>query len=72
LCLSTEAGAYDELHAGVLAVHPYDLDQTADALHRALTMPDDARRDQAARLRDLASAVTPASWLQELITAACR
>jgi trehalose 6-phosphate synthase len=72
VCLSTEAGAYDELQSAVLAVHPYDLDQTAGALHAALTMPDEARRDQATRLRDLASAVTPASWLQELINATCR
>jgi trehalose 6-phosphate synthase len=72
VCLSTEAGAYDELHSAVLAVHPYDLDQTAGALHTALTMPDDARRDQASRLRDLATVATPATWLQELINTACR
>jgi trehalose 6-phosphate synthase len=72
VCLSTEAGAYDELQSAVLAVHPYDLDQTASALHTALTMPDDARRAQASRLRDLAAAVTPASWLGELISVACR
>jgi trehalose 6-phosphate synthase len=72
VCLSTEAGAYDELQSAVLAVHPYDLDQTAGALHTALTMPDDARRDQASRLRDFASVATPASWLQELINTACR
>jgi trehalose 6-phosphate synthase len=72
VCLSTEAGAFDELQSAVLAVHPYDLDQTAGALHEALTMRDEARRDQASRLRDLAAAVTPADWLQELINVACR
>ena len=39
LCLSPEAGAYEELHDAALRVHPYDLEQTADALHRALSMP---------------------------------
>jgi trehalose 6-phosphate synthase len=72
VCLSTEAGAYDELEPAVLAVHPYDLDQTADALHTALTTPPPEKREQAARLRDLASAVTPASWLQHLINTATR
>ncbi len=72
VCLSTEAGAYDELHSAVLPVHPYDLDQTAATLHTALTMPDDARREQGSRLRDLAAATTPASWLQEQINVACR
>jgi trehalose 6-phosphate synthase len=72
LCLSTEAGAYDELQSAALAVHPYDLEQTAATLHTALTMSDDARREQASRLRDLAAAATPASWLQELINVARR
>jgi trehalose 6-phosphate synthase len=72
VCLSTEAGAFDELQPAVLAVHPYDLDQTAGALHEALVMPDDARHAQASRLHDLAAAVTPAGWLQELINVACR
>jgi trehalose 6-phosphate synthase len=71
VCLSPEAGAYDELAPAVLEAHPYDLDQTASALHTALSMPSDARREQAARLRDLASVHTPASWLQAQISAAC-
>jgi trehalose 6-phosphate synthase len=72
VCLSTEAGAYEELESAVLAVHPYDLGQNAAALHTALTMPADARRQQASKLRKLAAAATPASWLRELINAACR
>jgi trehalose 6-phosphate synthase len=71
VCLSPEAGAYDELGPAVLEAHPYDLDQTASALHTALSMPADARREQATRLRDLASVHTPASWLQAQISAAC-
>ena len=71
VCLSPEAGAYDELGPAVLEAHPYDLDQTAGALHTALSMPADVRRDQAARLRALASVHTPASWLQAQISAAC-
>jgi len=71
VCLSPEAGAYDELGPAVLEAHPYDLDQTASALDTALSMPADARREQAARLRDLASVHTPASWLQAQISAAC-
>jgi len=71
VCLSPEAGAYDELGPAVLEAHPYDLDQTASALDTALSMPGDARREQAARLRELASVHTPASWLQAQISAAC-
>lgn len=71
VCLSPEAGAYDELGPAVLEAHPYDLDQTASALDTALSMPAEVRREQAARLRDLASVHTPASWLQAQISAAC-
>ena len=40
LVLSREAGAADELGADALLVNPYDVSGTADALHRALDMPD--------------------------------
>ena len=43
LVLSTEAGAAAELGAHALMVNPYDVTQTADALHEALAM-DDAER----------------------------
>ena len=71
VCLSPDAGAYDELGPAVLEAHPYDLDQTAGALDTALSMPADVRREQAGRLRDLASVHTPESWLQAQISAAC-
>jgi len=70
VCLSREAGAFDELGDAVLPVHPYDLVQTADALHTALTMPADDRRDRAGRLRRLAGARTPTDWLDDLVRAA--
>jgi trehalose 6-phosphate synthase len=67
VCLSTEAGAYDELYDAVLAVHPYDIDQGADVLHRALAMPRDERAALASRLRGLAGARTTRDWLDDLV-----
>ena len=67
VCLSTEAGAFEELGEAVIPVHPYDLVQTADALHTALTMPRDERVARAARLRDLAGARTNRDWLADLV-----
>jgi trehalose 6-phosphate synthase len=66
--LSPEAGAYDELHEAVLPIHPYDIEQGAHALHRALVMPDDERSGRAARLRALAAVHTPKTWLEQLLT----
>jgi trehalose 6-phosphate synthase len=69
VCLSPEAGAYDELGEAVVPVHPYDLEQNADALHAALTMDVDERAARADRLRTLAAARTPRSWLDDQLAA---
>ena len=68
--LSPEAGAYEELHDAVLPVHPYDIEQGANALHTALVMPADERAARAARLRTLAAVHTPRTWLDELLNQA--
>jgi trehalose 6-phosphate synthase len=70
LCLSPEAGAFDELGPAVERVHPFDLEQAAHALANALTLPPDERAARAARLRELASARTPADWLADLLAQA--
>jgi len=67
LCLSREAGAFDELRAAAIAIHPYDLDDAADALDRALATPLDERAAIATRLRTLATARTPGDWIADLV-----
>ena len=44
-------------------MHPFDVEQTADALHRALSMDAGERREPAARLRELVGVHTPRTWL---------
>jgi trehalose 6-phosphate synthase len=51
LVLSREAGAFEELGDAAIGVDPYDVAGTAGALHRALTMAPDERRQRAARLK---------------------
>lgn len=51
LVLSHEAGAFAELRDGALPVHPEDAEETAEALHTALTMPPEERRGRSLRLR---------------------
>ncbi|MGH9065255.1 MAG: alpha,alpha-trehalose-phosphate synthase (UDP-forming) [Acidimicrobiales bacterium] len=45
LVLSEHAGAHHELGAFALSVHPFDIDQQAEALFQALTLPLGERRD---------------------------
>jgi trehalose 6-phosphate synthase len=67
LCLSPEAGAFEELHPAAIEMHPYDLEQAAGALDTALTLPLDERAGRAARLRKLATMRTPDDWLRDLV-----
>jgi len=53
LALSENTGAHQELGAFAVTLHPFDIQQQADALHEALTMGRDqrrARREAAARV----------------------
>jgi trehalose 6-phosphate synthase/phosphatase len=50
LILSEFAGAADEL-TDALLVNPYDVDGTAEAIHRALTMDEPERRRRMRALR---------------------
>jgi trehalose 6-phosphate synthase len=60
--LSRHAGVADEYGTDALLVNPYDVTQTAEALHAALSMPADERRARASRMRVAASAQPPADW----------
>jgi len=65
--LSPEAGAFAELGENALAIHPYDLEQGAEVLYRALTLAPSERATRAAGLRRASAARTPATWLRDLL-----
>jgi trehalose 6-phosphate synthase len=70
LCLSPDAGAWDELGDVALPVHPYDLEQGAGSLHAALSMAREERAARADRLRELALTRSPRDWLADQVAAA--
>ncbi len=63
LVLSTEAGAADELGEHALMVNPFDIGQTARALHEALAMSSAERTRRNAALAAAAAAMPPSRWL---------
>jgi trehalose 6-phosphate synthase len=69
LVLSREAGAAARLGADALLVNPYDIIETADALHQALVMPDAERQRRSAGLAATAAAARPARWLGDQLAA---
>jgi trehalose 6-phosphate synthase len=69
LVLSTEAGAAAELSDDALMINPFDVTQTAQALHQALTMSEAERARRCSALVSAASALPPGRWLAEQLRA---
>jgi len=67
--LSTEAGAAAELGGDALLVNPFDIAQTADALHQALAMDDTERGRRCGELAAAAGAMPPQRWFASQLDA---
>jgi trehalose 6-phosphate synthase len=63
LVLSERAGAHQQLQSGALIIPPCDVYATAQALHQALTMDREERRERADLLRWLVERDDIAAWL---------
>jgi trehalose 6-phosphate synthase len=63
--LSENAGAHEELGEWTLTVSPFDLEQQADALHRALTMPVAERRRRAEGIAAHVRANDVEGWISD-------
>ncbi|MER6413621.1 alpha,alpha-trehalose-phosphate synthase (UDP-forming) [Streptomyces humidus] len=69
LVLSREAGAYGELRDDAIVVNPYDVLETARALHEGLTMDPRERAERTGRLSAAATALPPARWFLDQLNA---
>ena len=65
--LSENTGSHEELQEHVLSVNPFDIQDQADTIYRALTMPSDERRLRADGLRRVIDSRTPSDWIDEQI-----
>jgi trehalose 6-phosphate synthase len=65
MVLSREAGAADDLGADSLLINPYDVSQTADAMHKALVMDRVERAKRCGRLAAASMAFPPSRWLAD-------
>jgi trehalose 6-phosphate synthase len=63
LVLSENAGAHEELGEWSLTINPFDVGQTADALHTALTMPQRARQQMGDSIRQVVRANDIGRWI---------
>ncbi|GKQ36497.1 trehalose-6-phosphate synthase [Streptomyces sp. A012304] len=69
LVLSREAGAYWELREDAIVVNPYDVLETARALHEGLSMKPEERAERTKRLAAAATALPPAQWFLDQLQA---
>ncbi|MGH2988967.1 MAG: alpha,alpha-trehalose-phosphate synthase (UDP-forming) [Solirubrobacterales bacterium] len=65
LMLSENTGAHEELGDCALTVNPFDIQEQADTIHRALTMAGEERELRARRLREIVDARDPGDWVDE-------
>jgi trehalose 6-phosphate synthase len=69
LILSRNAGAFGRLGRHAVAINPFDLSETAEAILEALEMPDEERTRRARGLQRSSLAHTPATWLASQLRA---
>lgn len=71
LVLSQFAGAARELHEALI-VNPYHVEEVAEAMHRALSMPADEQRERMVSLRHLVREFNVYRWAGRMLTEAAR
>ncbi len=72
LILSEQTGAFDELGDEALAVSPFDIYGTAQAIHRALTMSIEERQSRAENLKQIVLHADVKSWFNKQMEDALR
>src|SRR3954447_18617093 len=63
--LSENTGAHEELGDCTLSVNPFDIQEQADEIHRALTMEPEERALRAKRLKEIITERDPGDWVDE-------
>jgi trehalose 6-phosphate synthase len=65
LMLSENTGSHEELYDYVITVNPFDIQAQADAIHRALTMPAEERRQRSEGLKEIIYSRNPGDWVDD-------
>jgi trehalose 6-phosphate synthase len=63
--LSENTGAHEELGEHALSVNPFDIQELADSIHAALTMPMAERRRRLEGLKSIVTARDPGDWVDD-------
>jgi len=65
LMLSENTGSHHELYDYVISVNPFDVQEQADAIYRALTMDPEQKRKWADGLKEIIFSRNPGDWVDD-------
>jgi trehalose 6-phosphate synthase len=65
LMLSENTGSHEELADSALSVNPFDIQEQADAIYKALTMSAEEREVRAQHLKKLVFSRNPGDWVDD-------
>jgi trehalose 6-phosphate synthase len=66
--LSENTGAHEELGEYALSVNPFDIQELADSIHAALTMPVEERRHRHEGLKSIVTGRDPGDWIDDQLS----
>jgi trehalose 6-phosphate synthase len=65
LMLSENTGSHEELSDCAVSVNPFDIQEQADAIYRALTMDPEEKRVRAQHLKEIIFSRNPGDWVDD-------
>jgi trehalose 6-phosphate synthase len=65
LMLSENTGSHHELLDYVISVNPFDIQEQADAIHRALTLDPEVKREWSQGLKEIIFSRNPGDWVDD-------
>jgi trehalose 6-phosphate synthase len=65
LMLSENTGSHEELYDYVITVNPFDIQEQADAIYRALTMENAERKQWSEGLKEIIYSRNPGDWVDD-------
>jgi trehalose 6-phosphate synthase len=63
--LSENTGSHEELSDCAVSVNPFDIQEQADAIYRALTMDPEEKRVRAQHLKEIIFSRNPGDWVDD-------
>jgi trehalose 6-phosphate synthase len=65
LMLSENTGSHEELYDFVISVNPFDIQEQADAIYRALTMDAEQKAEWSSGLKNIVFGRNPGDWVDD-------